>query len=108
MSSTFTLVTLHLDLLRDREGYRLPGINLPIALTLLRATLLPAIVLFLAHRLFPLALGLFLLAALSDVLDGWLARRWNQVTQLGTVLAQQPSGGGSAPAYSQVTLTVGR
>ena len=83
---TFTLVTLHLDLLRDREGYRLPGINLPIALTLLRATLLPAIVLFLAHRLFPLALVLFLLAALSDVLDGWLARRWNQVTQLGTVL----------------------
>jgi len=28
--------------------------------------------------------------------------------ELGTVLAQQPSGGGSAPAYSQVTLTVGR
>jgi len=83
---TFTLVTLHLDLLRDPEGYRLSGINLPIALTLLRVTLLPAIVLFLAHRLFPLALGLFLLASLSDVLDGWLARRWNQVTQLGTVL----------------------
>jgi beta-lactam-binding protein with PASTA domain len=28
--------------------------------------------------------------------------------QIGTVLSQQPSGGASAPAYTQVTLTVGR
>ena len=28
--------------------------------------------------------------------------------QVGTVLSQQPSGGASAPTYSQITLTVGR
>lgn len=83
---TFTLVTLHLDLLRDRQGYRLSAINLPIALTLLRVTLVPAILLFLLRRNDGLALGAFLVATMSDVLDGWLARRWSQVTHLGVVL----------------------
>ena len=83
---TFGLVTLHLDLLRDTGGYRLSAVNLPIALTLLRVTLLPAIVIFLVRRRDALALGCFLAAAFSDVLDGWIARRSKQVTQLGTVL----------------------
>ena len=82
----FGLVTLHLDLLRDRDGFRLSAINLPIALTLLRVTLLPAIALFLVQHHYRLALATFLVASLSDVLDGWLARRWGQVTQLGVVL----------------------
>jgi CDP-diacylglycerol--glycerol-3-phosphate 3-phosphatidyltransferase len=29
--------------------------------------------------------GLFLFAAVTDFLDGWLARRWHQVTQFGRV-----------------------
>jgi cardiolipin synthase len=82
----FTLVTLHLDLLRDRDGFRLSAINLPIALTMLRVTLLPGIALFLIRHHYALALGTFLVASLLDVLDGWLARRWGQVTRLGTVL----------------------
>jgi cardiolipin synthase len=82
----FSLVTMHLDLLRDREGFRLSALNVPTALTLLRLTLAPGIILFIADRHFVLALGAFLLAALSDVADGWLARRWNQTTQLGMVL----------------------
>ena len=82
----FTLVTLHLDLLRDRQGFRLSAINLPIAITMLRVTLVPAIALFLIRRHAGLALATFILAALLDVLDGWLARRWGQVTPLGTVL----------------------
>lgn len=36
--------------------------------------------------LLKVATGLFVVAALSDALDGYLARRWNQVTQLGRVL----------------------
>lgn len=32
------------------------------------------------------AFWMFLVAALSDVLDGWLARAWNQVTQFGRVV----------------------
>jgi cardiolipin synthase len=82
----FALVTMHLDLLRDRDGYRLSAINLPTALTLLRVSLAPGIILFLADRHFSLALGAFLLAALTDVADGWLARRWGQTTRLGMVL----------------------
>ncbi len=33
-----------------------------------------------------LALGIFLLAAATDLLDGYLARRWGQITTVGTLL----------------------
>jgi CDP-diacylglycerol--glycerol-3-phosphate 3-phosphatidyltransferase len=33
-----------------------------------------------------LALGIFLVAAATDLLDGYLARRWRQVTTIGTLL----------------------
>ena len=82
----FAFVTLHLDQLRDANGYRLSSINLPIALTLLRVILLPGVVLFLLQRRFTLALAFFLIAVLSDVADGWLARRTGQITRLGRVL----------------------
>src|SRR6202030_3669334 len=32
------------------------------------------------------ALAVFLAAAATDLLDGWLARRWGQVTTVGTLL----------------------
>lgn len=82
----FAFVTFHLGMLRDRDGYRLSAINVPTVLTLLRVVLLPGVVLFLVERQFVLALVAYVAAALSDVADGWLARRWNQVTRLGTVL----------------------
>jgi phosphatidylglycerophosphate synthase len=82
----FAFVTLHLDQLRDARGYRLSSINLPVSLTILRVTLLPGLALFVLHRRFTLALAFFLLAALSDVADGWVARRTGQITSLGRVL----------------------
>jgi cardiolipin synthase len=72
--------------MRDRDGYRLSALNFPTALTLLRVVLVPGIALFMVERHFTLAFVLFLAAALSDIADGWLARRWNQTTRLGTVL----------------------
>src|SRR5436309_15338425 len=33
-----------------------------------------------------LALGIFMVAAATDLLDGYLARRWGQVTTIGTLL----------------------
>lgn len=81
----FTMVTLNIGLLRDRAGYRLSSLNVPIVLTLVRIVLVPAIVLFVLERRFALALSVYLASALSDVADGWLARRWNQITELGTV-----------------------
>ena len=86
MVPTFVLVTTHLDLLRDREGFRLSSVNLPTALTLLRVCLAPGVALFLVRHHFALALAVYLAAELSDVADGWLARRLHQITRLGTVL----------------------
>jgi cardiolipin synthase len=82
----FGFVTLFLSMLRDADGYRLPRLNVPMMLTLLRISLIPGICVFLEERLFKAALGLYLVAALSDVFDGYLARRWNQITRLGTVM----------------------
>lgn len=82
----FGFVTASVGLMRDRDGYALPALNLPLVLTLLRVVLLPGIALFLLERHLMLALVTFLIAALSDVADGWLARRWKQETRLGAVL----------------------
>ena len=86
IAPAFSFVTFNVGLLRDRDGYRLSGINLPIVLTLLRVSLVPGIALFLLERHFVLALVTFLVAALSDVADGWIARRTKQETELGKVL----------------------
>jgi len=83
---SFGAVTLGIGRLRDRDGYRLSSINVPIALTLVRLTLVPGIAMFLIDRHYALALTAFGIAAMTDVADGWAARRWNQITQLGTVL----------------------
>lgn len=82
----FGLLTLHLDLLRDRDGYRLSAVNLPIALTVGRVMLVPGLMQFTTAHRWRLAFAVFMVAALSDVADGALARRLNQVTRLGTVL----------------------
>jgi CDP-diacylglycerol--glycerol-3-phosphate 3-phosphatidyltransferase len=73
--------------------------NLPNLLTLVRIFLVPLLVaalvqqnlrlfwgdkLLLANDFF--ALTVFLAAALTDLLDGYLARRWRQVTTVGTLL----------------------
>ena len=84
--AAFSLLTFFIGGLRDHEGFRLSALNLPIALTLLRATLLPGVVVLLEQRRFGLALAAYLIAAVTDVADGWVARRWRQVTTLGTVL----------------------
>jgi cardiolipin synthase (CMP-forming) len=86
MLPVFGLVTLHLDLLRDRRGYTLSAVNLPTAFTLLRICLAPGIALFLVERHFALALWVYVGATLTDVADGWIARRWDQITRMGAVL----------------------
>ena len=73
--------------------------NLPNLLTLVRIFLVPLLVAVLVEQNFRiswgsrvmvandfLALIVFLAAALTDLLDGYLARRWKQVTTVGTLL----------------------
>jgi CDP-diacylglycerol--glycerol-3-phosphate 3-phosphatidyltransferase len=66
------------------------SLNLPNALTLLRIFLVPVLVAVLLTRKtregLLLGMAIFGLAVLTDYLDGWLARRRNQVTRLGMLL----------------------
>lgn len=70
--------------------------NLPNTLTLARIFLVPLLVAALVQQNFSdeqhgianefLALTIFLAAAATDLLDGYLARRWSQVTTVGMLL----------------------
>jgi CDP-diacylglycerol--glycerol-3-phosphate 3-phosphatidyltransferase len=73
--------------------------NLPNLLTLIRIFLVPLVVAALVQQNLRLQVGnkllvandffavtVFLAAALTDLLDGYLARRWKQVTTVGTLL----------------------
>ncbi len=63
--------------------------NLPNLLTIFRLVLIPVFVsvYFSGHPQAMLqSLGIFLLAGATDVADGYIARRWNMQTTLGTVL----------------------
>ena len=55
-------------------------------LTVFRMVLIPVFVTLLFYQRFVLALGVFVVAGLTDGLDGLLARRFQQQSQLGTVL----------------------
>lgn len=72
--------------------------NIPNALTILRIFFVPLLVAATVHENVGfrvgavnvthewLALAIFLSAAATDLLDGYLARRWRQVTTIGTLL----------------------
>ena len=63
--------------------------NLPNSITALRAAVVPVL---LVYPLFPGEAGstvmawIFIVAAVSDLVDGWLARRGKQVTHIGVLL----------------------
>ena len=61
-------------------------ITLPNLLTVFRMVLIPVFASLLFYRRFVLALIVFVLAGITDGLDGLLARRFNQKSQLGTIL----------------------
>ena len=78
--------------------------NIPNLLTLLRIILVPVIVILLIQGLFLKALIVFVVAALSDALDGFLARILHQQTALGAYL--DPIADKALLASSFVTLSV--
>jgi len=96
-----------------------PVFNLPNILSAFRILLVPILVVVLLTKFTGqefVGLGLFLLAALTDFLDGFLARRWRIITPLGKLL--DPAADkiltsaafislvelGSAPAWMVVTI----
>ncbi|MEY3664256.1 MAG: hypothetical protein RLZZ153_438 [Pseudomonadota bacterium] len=60
-------------------------LTLPNLITVVRAALIPVIAYQLARRHFDWALALFIACALGDLVDGFLARRWNQRTRFGAI-----------------------
>jgi CDP-diacylglycerol--glycerol-3-phosphate 3-phosphatidyltransferase len=64
-------------------------VNLPNSLTLLRIFLVPFLVVVLLTKFYGreyVGLAIFLLAAITDFLDGFFARRYNRMTRLGALL----------------------
>ena len=61
-------------------------VTVPNLLTVFRMVLIPVFVSLLFYQRFILALTVFVLAGVTDGLDGLLARRFNQKSQLGTIL----------------------
>ena len=60
--------------------------NLPNLLSLLRIVLTPLFIIFLLSDDKPLALIIFVVAAITDAYDGHLARKYNQITSQGKFL----------------------
>ncbi len=61
-------------------------LSLPNIISFLRLLAVPAIVLLILEGEDDLALGLFLLAGLSDAIDGFIAKKFNARTRLGAYL----------------------
>ena len=60
--------------------------NLPNLLTGIRFILVPIMAYFLVTKNFTLAISLYILASVTDVLDGYIARKYNMITNLGKFL----------------------
>ena len=79
--------------------------NFPNLLTVMRLVAAPGIVIMFLYFSRPLAdwiaLVLFLVAAISDWFDGYLARRWNQESKFGEMLDPIAD---KAVSYTHLTL----
>ena len=60
--------------------------NLPNFLTLIRFLLVPIMTIFLIKKDFTIAIIIYILASFTDVLDGYIARKYNLITTLGKIL----------------------
>jgi cardiolipin synthase (CMP-forming) len=78
--------------------------NIPNLITLLRIVLVPVVVILLIQDLFLEALAVFLVASVSDAVDGFLARFMKQQTVIGAYL--DPIADKALLASTFVTLSV--
>lgn len=60
--------------------------TLPNILTFSRLIAAPVVGYLIIHDLYIPALGLFIYAGVTDLVDGWIARRWGLQTVVGTVI----------------------
>ena len=62
------------------------NINIPIGITVFRILLVPVLAVFLSLGMLAEALAVFVVAGISDALDGFIAKRFGQTTELGRIL----------------------
>lgn len=60
--------------------------NLPNAISLARLLAMPVTLYLILQAAYTAAFWLFVAAGLSDAVDGYIAKRWNQMSQLGSFL----------------------
>lgn len=82
------------------------SLTIPNVITLIRILLTPLFIIFLIQGYYHKALAVFLLAGLSDLADGLIARVWHQKSRLGSYL--DPLADKVLMAASFVTLSVYR
>ena len=79
-------VLLHLGLLTDLAGRPLARFGWPNALTLLRGATVPPLLVLAGARALDLLAIVLAVGAVSDVADGFVARRTGQVSRLGVIM----------------------
>ncbi|MGA9756093.1 MAG: CDP-alcohol phosphatidyltransferase family protein [Desulfobaccales bacterium] len=82
------------------------NLTIPNVITLVRIILTPLFIIFLIQGYYQKALAVFLLAGLSDLADGLIARVWHQKSRLGSYL--DPLADKILMAASFVTLSIYR
>ena len=83
------ILATHGSVRRPRNGAaqdRGADVSIPNLITLARILLVPVIVWAIASNEMQIAFGLFLVAGLSDLVDGFLAKRFGMATELGAYL----------------------
>jgi len=80
--------------------------TIPNVITLIRILLTPLFIIFLIQGYYHKALAIFLLAGLSDLADGLIARVWHQKSRLGSYL--DPLADKILMAASFITLSIYR
>ncbi len=60
--------------------------NLPNLLTIVRFLLIPVMTFFLLKQNYTFAILMYVLASITDILDGYIARKYNMITRLGKIL----------------------
>jgi cardiolipin synthase len=80
------------------------SLTIPNIITLIRILLTPLFIIFLIQGQYPKALAVFILAGVSDLADGLIARTWHQKSRLGSYL--DPLADKVLMATSFVTLSI--
>jgi CDP-diacylglycerol--glycerol-3-phosphate 3-phosphatidyltransferase len=80
---------VHKAFLNERVAIRSKredSMNLPNKLTILRVILIPVFIIFLTKEYYYISGILFVAASITDALDGYLARKYNLITDFGKII----------------------